>query len=113
MKNYLDFAKNISLPSIVAVVGTTIAIKGLSATTVVAGATAAAGAIKTTTVITSAGPMVLSVVKASLFAKIFTTLVGGALVSMAGYWIYLEVKDFINSDDKKILEVAAKTIQAA
>jgi len=93
--------------------GSTLATLGIvhavGLTTVVAGPVAAAGAIKTATVLTSSGPVVLSVVKASLFSKIVcgTLCVAGAVI--VGFFVYEFVKDLTKSD-RKVISVAANKL---
>ena len=62
--------------------------KASSATVVVAGKVAAVGAIKTATVMTSAGPVVLSVVKAGLAYKIVMGISGVLLAGFGGLLIW-------------------------
>ena len=64
-------------------------------TTTVAGTTAAAGAIATKTTMTSAGPMVLSTVKASVGAKILCI----GLVALATYMVVDKIIEYYDNKE--------------
>tara|TARA_A100000172_G_C3044260_1_gene111808 strand:+ start:63 stop:440 length:378 start_codon:yes stop_codon:yes gene_type:complete len=85
----------------------------MTLTTVIAGKTAAVGAIKTATVMTSAGPVVLSVVKAGIFSKIVSFTFGVVLAGLAGYSLYCLAEacfDKWNHRDKKVISNAIKSL---